>query len=123
MNRRTARVNDLLREELSQMVSRQPKDPRLAALLTISEVAVSGDLAVARVYISVLGTPEEQQSVMEGLASAAGFLRRELGSRLKLRRVPELRFIQDTSIEEGSRLLDLINQVNYVSHGEVEQGA
>ena len=111
MTRRMSRVNHLLREELSELVSRHLKDPRLIGLLTITEVSCSPDLANARVYISVMGPPEEQEPVMHGLTSASGFLRRELRGRLKLRRVPDLNFFLDTSIQHGTKLLTIMDSV------------
>ena len=122
MTRRMARVNDLLREELSELVLRQLKDPRLEGLLTITEVDCSPDLAHARVYISVMGTSEEQEPVMHGLTSASGFLQRELRGRLKLRRVPELRFFLDASIQHGAQLLTFMDSVAKESSHQSESG-
>ena len=112
MERRMARVNQLLREELSDLAQWQLKDPRLGTLMTITEVDVSPDLRHAHVYVSVMGDAEEQKAVIEGLSSAAGFLRRSLHGRLKLRHIPELHFHHDSSMEHGSHLLTLIDQVS-----------
>ena len=112
MARRMERVNQLLREELSHLAQRQLKDPRLGALMTITEVDVSPDLRHARVYVSVMGEAEEQQDAIEALSAAAGYLRRGLHGRLKLRNIPELHFHRDRSMEHGSHLLTLIDQVN-----------
>lgn len=111
MPRRVDRVNDLLRAELSDLLRRQLKDPRLAGLITITEVDTSVDLHYARVYVSVLGSAEERDDTLRGLASAAGFLRHELRGRLTLRYIPELQFLLDTSMERGAHLLKIINQV------------
>ncbi|MCS7207150.1 MAG: 30S ribosome-binding factor RbfA [Dehalococcoidia bacterium] len=111
MGRRLDRLNDLLQEEISALL-REVKDPRLAGLVTITRVAVSEDLAHARVFFSVLGTPEEWESTQRALASAAGFLRRELSHRLTLRRIPELHFTPDTSLEKAGRVLDLLHQLS-----------
>lgn len=111
MTRRTERVNVLLREEISAILLRQTKDPRLAHLMTITAVDVAADLSYAKVFISVLGTEEEKRGVMQGLQSAAGFLRRELSARLRLRHVPELSFRRDDSIERGSRVLQLLKEI------------
>ena len=112
MARRMERVNQLLREELSELARRQLKDPRLGTLMTITEVDASPDLRHARVYVSVMGNAEEQQAAIDALSAAAGYLRRGLRGRLKLRHIPELQFQHDTSMERGSELLSLIDQVN-----------
>ena len=112
MARRMERVNQLLREELSDLARRQLKDPRLGTLMTITEVDASPDLRHARVYVSVMGDAEEQQAAIDALSAAAGYLRRGLRGRLKLRHIPELQFQHDTTMERGSQLLSLIDQVN-----------
>ena len=111
MTRRMERVNQLLREELSHLAQRELKDPRLGALMTITEVDASPDLRHARVYVSVMGDAEEQQAAIDALSAAAGFLRRGL-RRLKLRHVPDLHFHHDRAMEHGSRLLTLIDRVS-----------
>jgi len=112
MSRRTERVNDLLREELSALLQRGMKDPRLEhGLLSITEVQVSPDLKQATVYISHLGDPAERTEVLRALAHASHYLHKELLHRLALRSVPELRFRFDPSIERGARLAELIHEV------------
>ncbi len=109
MSRRTSRVSELLREEISDLVQRDLKDPRLeGALLSITEVEVSGDLRVAAVFVSHLGTAEERDDALAGLQSAAAYLERELRRRLRMRRTPSLRFQFDPSIERGARLASTI---------------
>ena len=109
MSRRTSRVSELLREEISDLVQRDLKDPRLeGALLSITEVEVSGDLRVAAVYVSHLGTAEEREDALAGLQSAAAYLERELRRRLRMRRTPSLTFRFDPSIERGARLASTI---------------
>ncbi|MFQ5825891.1 MAG: 30S ribosome-binding factor RbfA [Dehalococcoidia bacterium] len=112
MSRRTQRVNDLLREEISDLLLRQAKDPRLSGFVTVMEVATSPDLRQATVFVSVMGSEEEKKSALEGLSAASRFFRRELTRRLRMRRVPELSFCFDTSIERGAHLLDLIRKVS-----------
>jgi len=109
--RRMARVNDTIRREISDLLMRETKDPRIGGLLSVTAVDTSADLRYARVYVSVMGTEEEKERVQEGLVAAAGFLRRCLAERLTLRYIPELTFERDDSIERGSRLLDLIKEV------------
>lgn len=109
MSRRTSRVSELLREEISNLVQRDLKDPRLeGALLSITEVEVSGDLRVAAVFVSHLGSAEERDDALAGLQSAAAYLERELRRRLRMRRTPSLTFRFDPSIERGARLASTI---------------
>jgi len=110
MTRRTERINDLLREELSDLLRRQVKDPRLGGLITVTEVEVSPDLRHARVFVSVLGSEEEREDAFRALEVARSFLRRELGKRLSMRRTPDLSFRRDDSLERGARLLALIDE-------------
>lgn len=109
--RRTDRLGHQIRVELAELLSRQVKDPRIG-FATVTRVELTADLHHARVYVSVLGTPEEQQSSIEGLSSAAGFLRHEIGHRLALRRVPELAFILDHGLEAGEKIEMLLNEIH-----------
>jgi ribosome-binding factor A len=111
MTRRTERINDLLREEISDLLLRVVKDPRIGGLITITEVDVSPDLRVAKVFVSVMGSDEEKASTFRALDAAANFMQRELRRRLTIRRTPELRFLKDTSLEKGARILELLQQV------------
>lgn len=109
--RRIARVNDLIRKEISELLLREIRDPRLGGLLSVTEVDTSPDLRHAKVFVSVMGSEEEKRQAEEGLAAASGFLRRSLGERLSLRRIPQLDFQRDESIERGGHLLELIEEV------------
>jgi ribosome-binding factor A len=112
MSRRTERVNELLRAELSEVLQREVKDPRLSLLISITEVDISPDLKSARVYLSIMGDDAEKEGVFRALRSAAPFVRRELRPRLpSLRYIPELAFLPDMSIERGARLSALIDEV------------
>ncbi len=112
MSRRTSRVSELLREEISDLVQRDLKDPRLeGALLSITEVEVSADLRVAAVFVSHLGTVEERDEALAGLQSASAWLERELRRRLRMRRTPSLSFRFDPSIERGARLASTIAEL------------
>ncbi len=109
MSRRTSRVSELLREEISDLVQRNLKDPRLeGAFLSITEVEVSADLRVAAVFVSHLGSAEERDDALAGLRSASAYLERELRRRLRMRRTPSLTFQFDPSIERGARLASTI---------------
>jgi len=113
MSRRTDRVNQLLREELSNLILRDLKDPRVDhGLVSITEVRVSPDLRHATVYVSHLGESKDREDVLRGLSAASHHLHTELMHRLNMRAVPELLFRFDPSIERGARLASLINDVS-----------
>ena len=107
---RQEKLGELIAAELSELMRMRLKDPRIG-FASITHVEVSGDLRHAKVYVSVMGSAEEQAATMKGLKHATGFLRHELASRLVLRFMPELVFKLDTSIAEGARVLELIQQV------------
>jgi ribosome-binding factor A len=112
MSERTTRVNHLLRDELSELLQREVKDPRIQhGLVSITEVEVSPDLRRANVFISHLGDETERDDVLRGLQHAAHFMHNELVRRLKIRTVPEFTFLFDPSIERGARLASLIHKV------------
>ena len=109
MPRRLDRVNELLRSEISHLISREIKDPRVAGVISITEVIASNDLRSARVYVSVMGPEADRQSALQGIRSAASFLRRELRERVNLRHTPHMTFYLDDSIQEGDRVLRLMD--------------
>ena len=109
MPRRIDRVNELLRSEISHLIARQIKDPRVAGVISVTEVIASSDLRTARVYVSVMGPDADRQAALEGIRSAASFLRRELRDRVNLRHTPHMTFYLDDSIEEGDRVLRLMD--------------
>ena len=111
MSHRVERVNQLIRKELSEMLQREVKDPRLGSFISINEVSTAPDLKHARVYVSSFDENVDRAEVLSGLKTASGFIRGELGNRLRLRYVPELQFVWDDSIERGARLSQLIDQV------------
>lgn len=105
---RTRRVGEQVQRELAGLVHEEIKDPRLG-MVSISGVEVSSDLAHAKVFISVLGDDAAVTESVRVLNNAAGFLRRKLGARMRLRVVPRLRFFHDRSLAEGARMDALIN--------------
>ena len=111
MSHRIEQVNKLLRRELSDLLQRQVKDPRLESFVAVTEVSTSTDLRHAKVFVSHLGSEAEKQEILRVLGSASGFLRKELAQHLKLRRIPELSFYWDDSLERGDHILKLIDQV------------
>jgi ribosome-binding factor A len=103
-------LGELIAAELSDLLRTRVKDPRVG-FASITHVEVSGDLRHTKVFVSVMGNAEEQAETMKALRHASGFLRHELATRIVLRYMPELVFKLDTSIEEGARILALIQQV------------
>ncbi len=112
MTRRIERVNNLIRQEISNLLQRQVKDPRLGNFVAITEVSTSPDLKYAKIFVSCIGSEVGKKEAMSVLAAASGFFRKELARRLRLRRIPELSFQWDDSIERGTHLLELIDQVS-----------
>ena len=111
MSRRTDRINEQLREEISMLLTRSIKDPRLNGVISITRVVSSSDLRTARVYISVMGDQQTKQDALLGIRSAASFLRRELRDRINMKHTPFLTYELDDSLEEADQLLRLMNQV------------
>ena len=109
--RRQDQLGRVIAQELSELMRLRVKDPRIG-FASITGVTVSRDLSLAKVYISVMGTPEEQRETMRGVRHAAGFLRHELAQRLSVRHVPEIAFVLDESIARGARMLELLNQIS-----------
>ena len=112
MSHRIQRINNLIRQEISDLLQREVKDPRLGNFIAITEVATSPDLKFAKIFVSFMGTEEEKQGALSALAGAAGYFRTVLAKHLNIRQVPELSFHWDDSIERGDRLLRLIDQAN-----------
>lgn len=112
-SRRVSRVASLIQQEVSLMVLHELKDDRVGAgMVSVTDVDVSGDLQHAKIYVSIYGTDEARAETMAGLKSATGYVRRELGKRVRLRRTPEVIFIEDRGIERGDRILTLLNQLS-----------
>ena len=111
MNRRIDRVNELLRQEISLLLSRQIKDPRLTGVISITQVKTTQDLRSALVSLSVMGDATAKRDALEGIQSAATYLRKALRDRLALRYVPFLSFEVDNSLEEADQLLQIMNQL------------
>lgn len=106
---RMRRVNEQVRRELAEIIRRESDDPGLQ-MVSISGVDVAKDLAMARVYITVLGEPEERSRCLALLRQGAGFYRSQLGRHVRLKYTPRLEFLEDTSLETGQRLSELIEE-------------
>ncbi len=109
--RRTNRLAHEIRVELAKLIAREVKDPRIG-FATVTHVDLSADLSHARVFVSVLGNPEEKKNNLEGMCSAAGFLRREIVHRLALRKGPELLFVLDQSAEAGEKVEMILQEIH-----------
>ena len=110
--RRVERVAALIRREISEILKKGIRDERVnQGLVSITEVEVSGDLQHCKIFISVYGNNNEIQEVIAGLESASGYLRGELGRRLKMRRAPEVIFQLDRGLEKGTSLLNLLGKL------------
>ncbi len=128
-SRRVARVAELIKREVSQMLLSGIKDDRVGAgIVSVTDVDVAGDLQHAKIFVSIYGTSEAKAETMAGLKSATGFVRSELGQRIRLRRTPEVTFLEDLSIERGNKVLSLLNrlseerQASEVTENEEEAG-
>jgi len=100
---RPEKVAHLMRREVAEILQQK---------LRVTDVAVTHDLSFARVFVSIMGSPEERGATMQALGHAAGFVRHELGPRLGLREVPEVRFVHDDSLERGARVEDLLKRLH-----------
>ena len=109
-HRRSERLNEQLRREISDILRHDVRDPRVG-IPTVTRVEVTPDLWLARVYVRVAGTDVERTAALEGLEAAAPFVRREVGARVRMRRVPELRFETDRTLEHASRIEELLREV------------
>jgi len=110
MTQRTDRIDQLLREEIGAILTRDVQDPRIG-FVTITDVETAPDLSTARVWVSVIGQPAERELTMKALERAMPFVRRELGSRVRLRRIPELQLRADETAERGTRVLQLLAEL------------
>lgn len=112
-DRRVARVAELIKREVSQLLFSGIKDDRVGTgMVSVTDVDVSGDLQHAKIFVSIYGTDAARAETMAGLKSATGYVRSELGHRIRLRRTPEIVFLEDRSIERGTKVLSLINRLS-----------
>ena len=119
---KNTRINMEVQRELSQIIRSEIKDPRIHPLTSVVAVEVTPDLKYCKAYISVLGDEEAGKATIEGLRSAASFVRRELAHRVNLRNTPESKFILDQSIEYGVNMSKLIDEVTKDLHDNEEEG-
>lgn len=110
MSLRSNRVGEQMKKELGEIIGRKIKDPRIG-FVTVTDVQVTGDLQQAKVFISVLGDNLQRENTLKGLAKAKGFIRSEIGQRIRLRKTPEITFEFDESIDYGNRIENLLYQI------------
>ena len=111
MSKRVNRVAEQMKKELGDIIFQKVKDPRIG-FVTVTDVEVTGDLQNATIFISVLGDESKKEASLKGLNTAKGFIRAEIGKRIRLRVTPEIEFAFDESIAYGSRIESLLTQVN-----------
>ncbi len=119
MSFRPERLAEAIKKEVADLLREELKDPRIG-FVTITSVEVSRDLRYANIFVSVFGEPDEQKATIEALQKAQGFIRGELGKRIRLRYTPEITFKLDLSIVRGSRLIALMNEVREKGGGQDE---
>ena len=119
---RTARVADQIRMEVAEILSRKIKDPRVQ-FVTVTDVKMTADLRIARVYVTALDQEHFEQQTAPGLKSAVGFIRTELGRRLHLRYTPEVVFYRDTTAEYAHRIEQILDSLPHGKHQEPEQSS
>lgn len=115
MSERRGRLQEDIKREISDILAKQLKDPRLG-FTSITDVELSRDLSHAKVFFSVYGSDDEQAQTKESLLRAKGFIRSELGKRIRIRHIPELNFLYDPSIQQGARINEILKGLN--SEGE-----
>lgn len=110
-SQRINRINEDVKRELAD-IFRTLKDPRIAPLVSIVRVDVSGDLSYAKIYVSAIGSENATENTVKGLKSAAGYIRKELSERLHIRKTPELKFIADSSISHGAEISRILKDID-----------
>lgn len=107
---RTVRLDEQFREEISKLLMKGLKDPRVG-FVTISRVEITNDLSYAKVYISVLGSDREKASSLIGLRNSSGFIRTYLGKALKIRKIPQLNFVLDESLDHAMHIEEILAEL------------
>ncbi|HXX74860.1 MAG TPA: 30S ribosome-binding factor RbfA [Nitrospiraceae bacterium] len=116
--KRADRVADQIRMEVADILMRKIKDPRVRSV-TVTDVELTNNLRIARVFVTAMGTKSEEREIFSGLAKASGFVRSELGRRLTLRYLPEIVFVKDVSGPRGDRVLRLLDELQSKDEGAI----
>ena len=117
---RSSRVAEQIRRDLAELIRTEVKDPRVS-MVTLTDVEVTADYAHAKVFFTSLAGAEHKDAIAAGLKRASGFLRRELGKRIKIHHLPELHFVYDPSVENGTRLSQLIDEAVHSGRNEAPE--
>lgn len=108
---RTERIEEEIKKVVSRVISQELKDPRLTGLISVTKVSVTKDLKYCKVFVSMIGSKDEKE-VMDALKSAAGLIRREIGSNIRMHSTPEVKFEFDDSMEYGEKIQKIINNLD-----------
>ncbi len=119
MSRRTERLNEQVKREIADILHTRVKDPRVGSVV-VTGARVAPDLSLAQIYVSVAGDAAEQKETMDGLEAASAFMRSELGQRLSVRKLPQLRFEKDRSFEYASRIEQLLHEIKPIDPSPIE---
>ncbi|MDD3013619.1 MAG: 30S ribosome-binding factor RbfA [Candidatus Gastranaerophilales bacterium] len=109
---RGERIRKALIKEISDIIQRHVKDPRISGIVSVTDIDLAADYGHAKVYISVYGTDEQKENTMQAIEDSTPYVRKEVGRRIRLRHVPEIEFKRDDSLERGSRITDLIDKIS-----------
>ncbi len=121
-NRRLVRLNEQFRREIAEILRRDVRDPRVGDV-TVTDVEVTSDLWLARVYVSVPGDDKDRAEALAGLEAASSFIRRVLGGSLSIRRVPELRFVEDQMLAQANRVEEILQEIGRAKESESSSSA
>jgi ribosome-binding factor A len=111
MKQRQERLSELLKIEISEILLRRVKDPRISSFVTITQIKLSKDLRYAHVFVSIFGDEKTKKETLKGLESAKGFIKNEIGKDLRIRFIPEISFELDDSLERGDRILKILKDL------------
>jgi ribosome-binding factor A len=117
VNRRTARLGEEIREEVARMIGSELKDPRIG-FVTVTRVDLTADLRLARVHVGILGSETDRKRTLDALQQASGFVRREVGRRIRVRHTPEISFVYDQGLDATERVARLLESESPGSEGD-----
>ncbi|TCS79242.1 30S ribosome-binding factor RbfA [Pectinatus cerevisiiphilus] len=119
MGVRVEKIQEQIKQEVSAIILRELKDPRIG-FVTVTKVDVSSDLGNAKIYVSILGNKKQFADTWEGLRHSVGYIRQELAKRIRIRFIPEIAFYPDTTIQYSAHIQELINEIHHAGEGKPE---
>jgi len=119
-NYRSGRINEEMKKEISNIIQNDIRDPRITSMVSVIQVDVTKDLKTAKVYVSLFGSEESNKETLAALKSSSGFIRKEVGHRIKLRLTPEILILEDKSIEHGMHIEELLHKIKEQGHHDNE---